>query len=84
MIDFDKYAGLVIQFFSTNIVITIGAGIALIFFFYKKPVETVKFLGAAALLIAVVYIMSLLTESGSYGVSNKNDMTEKTIKEMSQ
>lgn len=84
MIDFDKYASIVIQFFTTNIFVSIGAGIVLIYFFYKKPTETIKFLGVVALLIAVVYVMSLLTESGSHGVTNKNDMTEKTIKELTE
>ena len=84
MIDFDKYAALVIQFFTTNIFVSIGAGIVLIYFIYKKPAETIKFLGIVALLVAVVYIMSLLTESGSHGVSNKNEMTEKTIKELAE
>lgn len=82
MIDFEKYWLLVLSFFSNNIFITIGVVIALIVIFYKKPVETVKFLGFCALLVAVLYIMSLLTESGSLGVSQKKDMSTKSEQEI--
>lgn len=82
MIDFDRYASLVINFFSGNLFVTIGVVVVLVYFIYKKPSETIKFLGVLVLLIAVLYVMSLLTESGSHGVSNKNEMTEKTLKEI--
>jgi len=82
MIDFDKYASLVLQFLSNNIFVAIGLGIALIFFFYKKPEETIKFLGFCALLVTVIYVMSLLSESGSQGVYNKKGAIEKSEKEL--
>ena len=78
MLDFEKYWSLAIQFLSDNLFITAGIVLALIIFFYKKPVEAVKFLGFCALLVTVLYIMSLLTESGSTGASNKGYLKKKS------
>ena len=83
MIDFDKYASLILQFLSHNIFVAIGLGVAIIFFFYKKPEETIKFLGFCALLVTVIYVMSLLSESGSQGVYNKKGGIEKSELELS-
>ena len=78
MLDFEKYWSLAIQFLSNNLFITAGIVLALIIFFYKKPVEAVKFLGFCALLVTVLYIMSLLTESSSTGASNKGYLKKKS------
>ena len=75
---------LIVHFFTSNLLISAGVAVALIFFFYKKPAETIKFIGFAALLVAVLYVMSLLTESGTFGVTNKHDAAEKTERELSQ
>lgn len=82
MFDIDRYFALAFQFFANNIFIAIGVVIVLIFFIYKKPMETIKFLGFAALIVAVLYVMSLLTESGSQGVLYKHDAAEKTDNEL--
>ncbi len=78
MIDFQKYYDLVLHFLASNLLITLALCVALVFFLYKKTEETVKFLAFCALLIAVIYIMSLLSESGSFGVFNKQEMTQKS------
>lgn len=82
MFNFEKYASLVIAFFTDNIYVAVGAGVILIFFFYKKPSETIKFLGFCFLLVAVLYIMALLTESGSQGVLQKKGAATKSEKEL--
>jgi len=84
MFDIDSYFSLAYQFLASNIFVTIGLGIVIIFFIYKKPVETVKVFGFAALLVAVLYVMSLLTESGSKGVLYKHGAAEKSQNELSQ
>lgn len=78
MLDFDKYWSLAVHFLANNLLITAGLVLALIIFFYKKPVEAVKFLGFCALLITVVYVMSLLTESGSTGMSGSGVLRKKS------
>jgi hypothetical protein len=82
MIDFDKYWSLILQFFSNNVFIAIGTGIVVLVFFYKKPVETIKFLAFCTFLVTVLYIMSLLTESGSQGVFQKKDMSTRSETEL--
>ncbi len=82
MFDFEKYASQVIAFFTGNIFIAIGAVVILVVLFYKKPGETIKFLGFCFLIVAVLYIMSLLTESGSQGVLQKKGVTTKSEKEL--
>lgn len=84
MFDIDRYFALAFQFLANNIFITIGLGVAFIFFIYKKPAETIKFLGFVALIAAVLYVMSLLTQSGSQGVLYKHDAAEKSERELSQ
>ncbi len=78
MLDFEKYWSLTIQFLSGNVFIAAGILLALIIFFYKKPIETVKFLGFCALLVTVLYVMSLLTESGSKGTSGSSVLKKKS------
>lgn len=78
MIDFQKYYDLVLYFLTNNLLITFALCVALIFFLYKKTEETVKFLAFCVLLIVVIYIMSLLSDSGSLGVSTKKEMTQKS------
>lgn len=78
MLDFEKYWLIIVQFLSNNLLIAAGIALALLFFFYKKPVEAVKFLGFCALLVTVLYIMSLLTESGSTGAIHKKDLKTKS------
>ena len=78
MIDFEKYWTLTLHFLVNNLLITAGLALALILFFYKKPVETVKFLGFCALLVTVLYVMSLLTESGTTGMSGSKILRKKS------
>lgn len=78
MIDFDKYWSLLTHFLASNLLITAGIILALVIFFYKKPEQTIKFVGFCALLVTVVYIMSLLSESGSTGALNKNVLKSKS------
>jgi hypothetical protein len=78
MIDFEKYYALVVQFLSNNILITIALIVAIIVGIYKKPEGTIKFLGFCFFLAAVVYIMSLLGESGSLGVDYKKGGLEQS------
>ena len=82
MIDFEKYSSLVISFFADNILIGVGLGVILLVFFYKKPTETIKFLGFCALLVTTLYIMSLLSQSGSQGVMHKRDATTRSETEL--
>ncbi len=82
MFDFDKYWSLVLQFLSNNIFVAIGIAIVLLIFFCKKPAEAIKFLGFCALLVTVLYVMSLLSESGSQGVFQKKGMTTKSETEL--
>ncbi len=82
MFDFDKYWSLVLQFLTNNLYVTIGIAIVLLIFFYKKPVEAIKFLGFCALLVTVLYVMSLLSESGGQGVFQKKGMTTKSETEL--
>jgi hypothetical protein len=84
MIDFDKYASLVLSFFTDNILIGVGLGLVLLVFFYKKPTETIKFLGFCALLVTTLYIMSLLSQSGSQGVIYKRDATTRSETELTE
>ena len=82
MIDFDRYWSLTYNFLTTHELLAVGIAIAVLIFCYKKPVEAVKFFGFCALFIAVLYIMSLLTESGSHGVLDKKEMNTKSQLEM--
>ncbi len=82
MIDFEKYSSLVFSFFTDNIFISIGLGALLVLFFYKKPTETIKFLGFCALLVTALYIMSLLSQSGTQGVIHKRDATTRSETEL--
>jgi len=87
MIDFDRYATLVWQFLTGNLIITAGICIVLVIFFYKKPEGTIKFLGICALLIAVLYVMSMLTNSSSLGTFSKEqgiDKSQEMLKESSR
>lgn len=84
MFDIESYFALAFQFLSNNIFVAIGLGIAFIFFIYKKPTETIKFLGFLVLIVAVLYVMSLLTQSGSQGVLYKHSAAEKSEKELTQ
>lgn len=65
MIDFNSYYILVLQFFSNNILIAILLGIAICFSLYKKPELTAKFLALCFFLVAVFYVMSLLSQSST-------------------
>lgn len=78
MIDFGKYYALVQQFLSNNILITIALIVAIIVAIYKKPEGTIKFLAFCCFLVAVIYIMSLLGESGSLGVDTKKSRIEQS------
>lgn len=71
-----------ITFLSSYPLVTVGLIIAAIFFLYKKPAEMIKFLGFCGLVIAVLYIMTLLTESSSKGVSHKKEATTKSQLEL--
>lgn len=78
MIDFDKYYSLVFQFLSNNIFIALGLIVVLVVLIYKKPEGTIKFLGFCCFLLAVIYTMSLLGESGSLGTKSKKTMTSRS------
>ncbi len=65
MIDFNSYYALVLQFFSNNILIAIALGIAICFSLFKKPEITIKFLAICFFLVAVFYVMSLLSQSST-------------------
>ncbi|MDJ0622117.1 MAG: hypothetical protein QNJ17_04070 [Desulfocapsaceae bacterium] len=83
MLDFNNYWSLVYNFLATHQLLAIGIAIAVLIFAYKKPVEAVKFFGFCAFLVAILYIMSLLTESGSHGVSDKKEMsTESRLEQL--
>ncbi|MFN2353684.1 MAG: hypothetical protein ABR512_04045 [Desulfopila sp.] len=82
MIDFEKYRQMTMSFLSSYPIVTIGLIMVAIFFLYKKPAQMIKFLGFCGLLIAVLYIMSLLTESGSQGVLHKKEATTKSQLEL--
>lgn len=83
MIDFEKYWSITYVFLANNILITLAIAVVLIIFTYKKPEAAVKFYGFCILLIAVLYIMSLMSESGSGGVYHKKDMSQKTERMLS-
>ncbi len=78
MIDFQKYYDLILHFLASNLLITLALCVILLFFLYKKTEETVKFLAFCVLLVTVIYVMSLLSESGSFGEINKKEMTQKS------
>lgn len=82
MIDFDRYWQMTITFLSSYPLVTIGLILVAVFLLYKKPAEMIKFLGFCALLIAILYIMTLLTESGSQGVFHKKEATTKSQLEL--
>lgn len=87
MIDFQSYYNIVIHFLSSNILITFALIVVLLVLLYKKPEGTIKFLAFCFFLIAVVYIMSLLGESGSLGVDTKQGgihKSENVIEDISQ
>lgn len=78
MIDFNAYWSLIYYFLASHKLIAVGLGIAIAFFFYRKPAEAIKFFGFCALIITALYIMSLLSESGSLGEIHKQEMGDKT------
>ena len=78
MIDFDAYWSLIYSFVVSHKLIAAGLGIVIAFFFYRKPVEAIKFFGVCALIVTALYIMSMLSESGSFGEVHKRDMGDKT------
>ncbi|MEE4242588.1 MAG: hypothetical protein V2I36_14070 [Desulfopila sp.] len=82
MFDFEKYSSLVISFFAENILIGVGLGAVLLVFFYKKPAETIKFIGFCCLLVTTLYILSLLSHSGTQGVMNKRDAATRSETEL--
>lgn len=82
MSDFDRYWSQALHFLSDNVFLTIGIGIVLLFFLYRKTAGTIKFLGFCFLLVTVLYIMALLTESGSQGVFQKKGMSTKSEREL--
>tara|TARA_Y100001933_G_C18903399_1_gene523476 strand:- start:394 stop:648 length:255 start_codon:yes stop_codon:yes gene_type:complete len=76
MIDFNAYFSLIYHFFTAHKFIAVGLGVVILLFCYKKPVEAVKFFGFCALLLTALYIMSLLSESGSLGELHKKEITD--------
>ena len=78
MIDFNAYWSLIYHFLVNHKLIAVGLGIAIVFFCYKKPAGAIKFFGFCALIVTALYIMSMLSESGSLGEIHKKGMTDKT------
>lgn len=82
MIDFNAYWSFIYIFLINHQLIAIGLGIAIIIFCYKKPTGAIKFFGFCALIVTALYIMSMLSDSGSLGEIHKKDMTDKTERGM--
>ncbi len=82
MIDFNAYWSMIYYFLASHKLITVGLGIAIAFFCYRKPAEAIKFFGFCALIVTALYIMSMLSESGSLGEIHKNEMNENTEKNL--
>lgn len=83
MIDFNAYWLLVYNFLLSHLVVTFGLAVVIVYFCFKKPIAAVKFFGFCALLVTALYIMSLLSESGSLGEMHKKEIgteTEKGLK----
>lgn len=78
MIDFNAYWSLTYYFLASHKLIAVGLGIAIAFFCYRKPVGAIKFFGFCALIVTALYIMSMLSESGSLGEVHTKDMGDKT------
>jgi len=78
MIDFNAYWSLIYYFLASHKLIAIGLGVSIAIFCYRKPVGAIKFFGVCALIVTALYIMSMLSESGSLGEVHKRGMSNKT------
>lgn len=84
MLDFEKYWSLSIDYLLSNPLILVGLAIGAVIFLYKKPVEFVKFTGFIALIITILYIMSLLTQSGTMGSQYKKSLKQRSESAITQ
>lgn len=84
MIDFNSFYLLVLQFISEHILLTIALGVALCYSLYKKPEGTVKFLAFCLFLVAVFYIMSLLSQSSSTGLNQEDNLIHKSERQLQE
>ena len=78
MIDFNAYWSMIYYFLVSHKLIALGLGIAIAVFCYRKPMGAIKFFGVCALIVTALYIMSMLSESGSFGEIKSKDMGQKT------
>lgn len=82
MIDFNSYYTLVLQFLSNHLLFTVALGIIILYFLYKKPEGTIKFLAFCFFLVAFFYMMSLLGQSSSSGLGQQDNLIHKSERDL--
>lgn len=83
--EFDQIAANVTGFIQSHLLISIATlGAVVVYFFYRSPKETFKFLVFVALLAIAGYFILHLGSSTETGVSGKEELTHKTKKALGE
>ena len=82
--EFDRITAHVTVFFQTHLLISIAALIVVVYFFYKNPKESFKFLVFIAILAIAGYFIMQLGSSTDTGLNAEKELTHKTKKALGE